>query len=91
MPDSPQEDGNGPRKPATVCRALIEAGFIVFLYYSNLMMGEFEGSAQGRTRGFLWAIKDIFTGANIVIALVTAFVGYLVFELLRRKFEGSRK
>jgi hypothetical protein len=49
------------------------------------MMGEFEGSGQGRSRGFLWALKDIFTGINIAIALVTAVVGYLVFELLRRK------
>jgi hypothetical protein len=86
MPESPQDDGNGPRKPARVSRAFIEAGFIVFLYYSNLMMGEFEGSGQGRARGLLWAIKDIFTEANIAIALITALVGYMVFELLRRKF-----
>ena len=64
-------------------RAVIEAGFIVFLYYSNLMMGEYEGSGQGRARGFVWALRDIFTAENVAIALVTALVGYLVFELLR--------
>ena len=78
-------EGKGPQSRNHLSRALIEAGFIVFLYYSNLMMGEFERSGQGRAKGFLWAIKDIFTGVNIVIALVTALVGYLVFELLRKK------
>ena len=85
MPESPPRDGKAPRGPTPVWRALIETGFIVFLYYSNLLMGEFERSGQGRAKGFLWAIEDIFTGANVVIALVTALVGYLVFELLRRK------
>jgi hypothetical protein len=28
--------------------AVIEVGFIVFLFYSNLLMGEFERSGMGR-------------------------------------------
>jgi hypothetical protein len=30
-------------------RAVIEIGFIVFLFYSNLLMGEFERSGRGRS------------------------------------------
>ena len=28
---------------------------------------------------------DIFTGTNLVIALVSALIGYVVFEFLRKK------
>ena len=31
-----------------VWRAVTEAGFIIFLFYSNLLMGEFERSGMGR-------------------------------------------
>jgi hypothetical protein len=34
-----------------VWRAVIETGFIIFLFYSNLLMGEFERSGMGRQRG----------------------------------------
>jgi hypothetical protein len=70
---------------APAWRALIEAGFIIFLYYSNLLMGEFEGSGLGQTRGLWWALQDIFTTANFAIALATALVGHLVIEILRRR------
>jgi hypothetical protein len=33
-----------------VWRAVIEVGFIVFLFYSNLLMGEFERSGMGQKR-----------------------------------------
>jgi len=69
-----------------VWRALIEVGFIIFLFYSNLLMGEFERSGMGRTRGILWAIRDISTGANFEIAIVAAIIGYILFEFLRKKF-----
>jgi hypothetical protein len=29
-------------------RALIEIGFILFLFYTNLVMGEFERSGMGK-------------------------------------------
>jgi hypothetical protein len=45
-------------------RALIEVGFIVFLFYSNLLMGEFERSGMGRPRGLAWAIRDMFNGGE---------------------------
>jgi hypothetical protein len=69
-----------------IWRAVIEVGFIVFLFYSNLLMGEFERSGMGRTKGIAWAIRDIFTMANFEIAMVAALIGYLLFEFLRKLF-----
>ena len=66
-------------------RRLIESGFIVFLFYSNLLMGEFERSGLGRRNGITWALADIFTTENFVIALAAALVGYALVELLREK------
>ncbi len=68
-----------------VWRALIEVGFIIFLFYSNLLMGEFERSGMGRTRGIHWAIREICTVANFEIAIVAAIIGYLLVEFLRKK------
>jgi hypothetical protein len=86
MAEQPPANQKGPRKLAPVWRALIEVCFIVFLFYSNLLMGEFEGSGSGRSKGLWWAAHDIFSETNFMIALVTALFGYLVFEFLRKKF-----
>jgi hypothetical protein len=67
-------------------RAVIEVGFIIFLFYSNLLMGEFERSGIAQKRGVVWAIKDVFTAANFEIATIAALIGYLLFEFLRKKF-----
>jgi hypothetical protein len=69
-----------------VWRAVIEIGFIIFLFYSNLLMGEFERSGIGQTRGLAWAIGDVFTAANFEIAMSAALIGYILFEFLRKKF-----
>ena len=69
-----------------VWRAVIEVAFIVFLFYSNLLMGEFERSGMGRTRGIAWALRDVFTAANFGIAVVAAIIGYILFEFLRKRF-----
>jgi hypothetical protein len=69
-----------------VWRALIEVGFIVFLFYSNLLMGEFSRSGRGGDMGLVWAVEDILTPSNFAIALASAAVGYVIFEFLRRKF-----
>jgi hypothetical protein len=66
-------------------RALIEISFIIFLFYSNLLMGEFERSGAGRKRGLAWALEDVFTAPNFAIAMVAALIGYLLFESLRQK------
>jgi hypothetical protein len=69
-----------------VGRAVIEVGFIIFLFYSNLLMSEFERSGLGQKKGLAWAIADVFTAANFEIAAVAALVGYVVFEFLRKRF-----
>lgn len=72
------------RRPHPLWRAVIEIAFIVFLFYSNLLMGEFTTSnARGKTLAF--ALHDIFTVTNVAIALVSALIGYVMFEFLRRK------
>jgi hypothetical protein len=68
-----------------VWRAVIETGFIIFLFYSNLLMGEFERSGLGRARGLVWAVGDIFTVANFKIAVIAALIGYVLVESLRNK------
>jgi hypothetical protein len=65
-------------------RAVIEIVFIVFLFYSNLLMGEFTASS-GHGKSLWFALNDIFTGTNLVIALISALIGYVVFEHLRKK------
>jgi hypothetical protein len=67
-----------------VWRAIIEAGFIIFLFYSNLLMGEFERSGMGQGKGLVWAIGDIFTASNFTIALMASLIGYVLVELLRK-------
>ena len=69
-----------------IARAIIEISFIIFLFYSNLLMGEFERSGMGQKMGFAWAIRDIFTFNNFFIAILAGLVGYLVFEFLRNKY-----
>jgi ABC-type arginine transport system permease subunit len=72
------------RRSTPIFRAVVEIVFIVFLFYSNLLMGEFSASSgQGKTLAF--ALNDIFTATNFVIAIIAASIGYLVFEFLRRK------
>jgi len=67
-------------------RAVIEVAFIIFLFYANLLMGEFERSGMGRKRGIAWAIGDVLTAANFEIAMVAALIGYIFFQFLRKKF-----
>jgi hypothetical protein len=63
---------------------VIEAGFIVFLFYSNLLMAEFERSGAGMKKGLGWAIKDIFTPTNFAIAVMAAIISYVLFGFLRK-------
>lgn len=66
-------------------RAVVEIGFIIFLFYSNLLMGEYEHSNLAHERGLKWALLNIFTVENFVIAIVAAFAAYVIFEFLRKK------
>ncbi len=69
---------------APIWRAIIEIGFIVFLFYSNLLMGEFT-RANGHGKTWTFAIEDIFTDANLAVAIISGLTGYVVFEYLRKK------
>ena len=69
---------------APVWRAVIEIASIIFLFYSNLLMGEFNAS-NGHGKNLVSALLDIFTGTNFVIAVISASIGYVVFEYLRKK------
>jgi len=65
-------------------RAAVEIAFIIFLFYSNLLMGEFTASA-GTGKTWKVAFANILTGRNFGIALVAASIGFVVFEALRAK------
>jgi len=47
-------------------------------------MGEFTASNR-HAKTLAFAIHDIFTATNFLIALISAMIGYAVFETLRRK------
>jgi len=68
-----------------IWRAIAETSFIVFLFYSNLLMGEFERSAMGRKMGLAWALRDVFTRDNFLIAVVAALIGYSLIEFIRER------
>ncbi|HVI08052.1 MAG TPA: hypothetical protein VND65_07125 [Candidatus Binatia bacterium] len=70
-----------------VLRFAVEVLFIMFLFYANLLMGEFERSGGGQLRGLRWALHDVFTPANFGIALLAALLGYGVFDFLRRRLK----
>jgi hypothetical protein len=72
------------RSLVPVWRGLIEVAFIVFLFYSNLLMGEFTAT-NGKGKTLVFAVHDILTSTNLTIALVSALIGYLIFEFLRKK------
>ena len=80
MPPSPNQE----HKTRPVLRAVIEIAFIVFLFYSNLLMGEYTATrGPGKTLAF--ALHDIFTGTNLLIAMISALIGYVAFEYLRKR------
>jgi hypothetical protein len=79
-----QQNPNNHGPLTSLWRAVIEIAFIIFLFYSNLLMGEFTASnAHGKSLAF--AFFDIFTGTNFAIAMISALIGYVVFEYLRKK------
>jgi hypothetical protein len=80
MSENPQPEG----PLAKLRRALIEVAFIIFLFYSNLLMGEFNRT-NGLGKSFLVALYNIFTIKNLAIAIVAASIGYVAFEHLRKR------
>ena len=70
--------------------AAIEIAFIVFLFYSNLLMGEDTGR-HGQDLNLLTAMVEIVTYRNFAIAIVTAILGHAGFEYLRRHGGSGRR
>ncbi len=65
---------------------MIEISFIILLYYSNLLMGEYtHGNNPAGDKLLSAALYDIFTVDNFIIAIVSALIGYVVVEYLRTK------
>ena len=50
-----------------IWRAVTEIGFIIFLFYSNLLMGGFTRSGMARGKDLAWAIQDIFSEVNFAL------------------------
>jgi uncharacterized PurR-regulated membrane protein YhhQ (DUF165 family) len=87
MPDPLQATPRRLRRHHPFARAVIEVSFIIFLFYSNLLMGEFDRSSRhGKTLSY--ALHDIFTRENFAIAVLASLIGYVVFEFLRAKSQN---
>jgi hypothetical protein len=65
-------------------KAVVEVAFIIFLFYSNLLMGEFTVAA-GRGKSLQTALTDIFTAKNFAVALIASIFGHFAFEVLRKR------
>jgi hypothetical protein len=74
-----------PKKLNLVWRTIIEVSSILFLFYSNLLMGEFTNSGLGQQKTLAWALRDIFTLSNFTIGFTAALIGYLAFEFFRNR------
>ena len=72
------------QRPRPLFRAVIEVAFIIFLFYSNLLMGEFT-HANGSGKSLAMALYDVFTFTNFGIATISACIGYVGFEYLRKR------
>src|SRR5665213_388228 len=86
-PKSKQKKMIAEEKLTWVLRVVVEMGFIIFLFYSNLLMGEFTqtNGAQGKT--LVFAIKDIFSVTNFIIAVISALVSHMILSISERSFK----
>jgi len=75
----------GRSKKYVFWKSTLEVGFIIVLFYSNLLMAEYNKTGVAQKNGFLWALNDIFTPANFAIAVVMASLTHFFFDFLRRK------
>jgi len=71
-------------KSRIILRALAEIGFIIFLFYTNLLMGEFTRLHSAQRVSLGYAIWDIITPMNALIGLIGAIIGYLCIEQFRK-------
>jgi len=67
-------------------RALAEITFIIFLFYTNLLMGEFTRFRRAEhAASVIAALYDLFTPANALIGLIGAVIGYFCIEGIRKR------
>jgi len=66
-----------------IAGALAEVGFILFLFYTNLLMGQFTRSRHASS--LFTALSDVFTPTNALIGLVGATIGYFYIEEIRKR------
>ena len=64
---------------------IIEFLFIMFLFYSNLLMSEYTKSEINKHKNLLVSIDNIFTIENFIIAVIAAFISHFVFGYIRKK------
>ena len=69
---------------APIWSAIAEIGLIVFLLYSTLLMREFT-HMNGDGKNLTFAVYNIFTVANFAIAVVSALLGYIAIEYIRKR------
>ena len=66
--------------------ALAEIGFIMFLFYTNLLMGQFTlGRIAEHAANISTVLYDVFTPANALIGLIAAVIGYFCIEGIRKR------
>jgi hypothetical protein len=58
--------------------------FIIFLFYANLLMGQYTHESIRHGVTLMRAISNIFSVENFVIALICAFIGHSLFDRIRR-------
>jgi hypothetical protein len=68
-------------------RAAVEIGFIMFLFYSNLLMGDLSRSGEKHGHSLAWAMRDVLTQENLAIGLAAAVIGFGLVELLRKHLQ----
>jgi hypothetical protein len=66
-------------------RAIIEMTFILFLFYANLLMGQYNLGHSFANRSIVEACRNIFTIENAIIGVVAAFVGHVAFDHIRKR------
>ena len=63
--------------PKRLLRALAEIGFIIFLFYTNLLMGAFTRFRRAENPASILAVLyALFTPANELIGLIGAVIGF---------------
>ena len=63
----------------------VELLFILFIFYANILMGEYTHSNMVHNKGLWASINNILTLDNFIIALVAALISHFVFGYLRKK------